>query len=165
MTMMFAARILWVLTVVTPVALALWPTRTDAQEQTVPARRAPTYEQWQEKINAWTVGLAAGRIEGAPLCLASEMARVVDVGANLLVLPIVRRGPVATCQSLSWPLPRSSCLLISLCRSWASIRLLRAVMPSYSFLQSPIWDNRAYFCALPCGHQPSSKHSIPSSHR
>src|ERR1044072_6742803 len=36
----------------------------------------------QEKINAWTVGLAAGLIEGAPLRLASEIARVVDDGAN-----------------------------------------------------------------------------------
>ena len=99
MTMMFAARILWVLTVVTPDALALQPTRTAAQEQTVPARRAPTYEQHQEKINAWTIGLAAGRIEGAPLRLAAEMARVVDDGANQHVLPIVTRGPT---ENLNW---------------------------------------------------------------
>lgn len=103
MIMMFAARILCVLCVLTlsaPVALAQQPTQAGAQEQTAPARRAPTYEQQQEKMNAWTVGLAAGRIEGAPLRLAAEMARVVDDGANLLVLPIVTRGPVENLNSL-----------------------------------------------------------------
>jgi TRAP-type uncharacterized transport system substrate-binding protein len=54
----------------------------------------------QEKVNAWTVGLAAGLIEGAPLRLASEMARVVDDGANLHVLPIVTRGPTENVNSL-----------------------------------------------------------------
>jgi hypothetical protein len=52
-------------------------------------QRAPTYEQQQEKINAWTVGL----IEGARrLRLAPEMARAVDDGSNLLVQPIVTLG-------------------------------------------------------------------------
>ena len=54
----------------------------------------------QEKVNAWTVGLAAGLIEGAPLRLASEMARVVDDGVNLHVLPIVTRGPTENVNSL-----------------------------------------------------------------
>ena len=62
-----------------------------AQDQA--ARRDLTYAERQDKINAWTVGLAAGLIEGAPLRLAAEMARVVDDGANLHVLPIVTRGP------------------------------------------------------------------------
>jgi hypothetical protein len=39
------------------------------------------------------VGLAAGRIEGAPLLFAAELARVLDGGDNLRVLPIVTRGP------------------------------------------------------------------------
>src|ERR1700750_3413946 len=49
---------------------------------------------------AWTVGLAAGLIEGAPLRLAAEMARVVDDGDNLHVLPIVTRGPTENVNSL-----------------------------------------------------------------
>ena len=53
---------------------------------------APTYEQQQGKINAWTVGDAAGLIEGAPSRPVMEMARVVDDGTNLVVLPIVRLG-------------------------------------------------------------------------
>ena len=51
-------------------------------------------------MNAWTLGLAGGLIEGAPLRLASEMARVVDDGTNLHVLPIVTRGPTENLNSL-----------------------------------------------------------------
>ena len=47
----------------------------------------------KERLNAWTVGLAAGRIEGAPLLFASELARVLDDGDNMRILPIVTRGP------------------------------------------------------------------------
>ncbi|MEZ5852476.1 MAG: C4-dicarboxylate ABC transporter substrate-binding protein [Hyphomicrobiaceae bacterium] len=47
----------------------------------------------KEVINAWTVGLAAGRIEGAPLLLAAELARVLDDGDDMRVLPIITRGP------------------------------------------------------------------------
>ncbi len=62
------------------------------------ARPAPrpialTDQQQKDRINAWTVGLAAGRTEGAPLQLASELARVLDDGDNMRVLPIVTRGP------------------------------------------------------------------------
>ncbi len=76
------------------------------QQGAAAPRRAPMPSRplnfWaqQEKINAWTVGLAAGLIEGAPLRLASEMARVVDDGANLHVLPIVTRGPTENLNSL-----------------------------------------------------------------
>lgn len=69
-----------------------------AQDQT--ARRPLSFETHQDKINAWTVGLAAGLLEGAPLRLASEMARVVDDGENLHVLPIVTRGPTENVNSL-----------------------------------------------------------------
>jgi TRAP-type uncharacterized transport system substrate-binding protein len=46
----------------------------------------------KDKLNAWTVGLAAGQLEGAPLRFAAELARVVDDGDNMRVLPIVTRG-------------------------------------------------------------------------
>src|SRR5215510_6166857 len=47
----------------------------------------------KQRINAWTFGLAAGRTEGAPLQFAAELARVLDDGDNMRVLPIVTRGP------------------------------------------------------------------------
>ena len=53
----------------------------------------PSDQQHKDRINSWTVGLAAGRMEGAPLMLASELARVLDDGDNMRVLPIVTRGP------------------------------------------------------------------------
>src|SRR5882724_9210325 len=114
MITMFAARLLSVLTLLAPVVLALQPTDAAAQMQSVQEQAAAALRQQpapspttplnfgaqQEKINAWTVGLAAGLIEGAPLRLASEMARVVDDGANLHVLPIVTRGPTENLNSL-----------------------------------------------------------------
>ena len=96
----FAARPLCALTVLASIVLALSSRDAAAQEQAAAPRRTPGFEQQQEKMNAWTVGLAAGLIEGAPLRLASEMARVVDDGANLHVLPIVTRGPTENVNSL-----------------------------------------------------------------
>jgi TRAP-type uncharacterized transport system substrate-binding protein len=54
----------------------------------------------KQKLNAWTLGLAGGLIEGAPLRFAYEMARVVDDGDNLHVLPIVTRGPQENVEAL-----------------------------------------------------------------
>lgn len=100
MITMFALRILCALTVFMPAVLALQPTRADAQGKTAAVQRPLTYEQQQEKMNAWTIGLAAGLIEGAPLRLAAEMARIVDDGGNLHVLPIVTRGATENLNSL-----------------------------------------------------------------
>ncbi|MDX2157220.1 MAG: C4-dicarboxylate ABC transporter substrate-binding protein [Hyphomicrobiaceae bacterium] len=64
----------------------------------VPARRVQrairtdSESRRKEAINSNTVGLAAGRIEGAPLQFAGELARVLDDGDNMRVLPIVTRG-------------------------------------------------------------------------
>ena len=70
------------------------------QGQQVSPQPVASFEAQQEKTNAWTVGLAAGQIEGAPLRLAAEMARVVDDGANLQLLPIVTRGPTDNLNAL-----------------------------------------------------------------
>jgi TRAP-type uncharacterized transport system substrate-binding protein len=68
---------------------ALAPAAKGGAAQTRPL----TEQQHKERINAWTLGLAAGRIEGAPLVFASELARVLDDGDNMRMLPIVTRGP------------------------------------------------------------------------
>lgn len=47
----------------------------------------------REQLNAWTIGLAAGRTEGAPLRLAAELARELDDGDQMRVVPMVTRGP------------------------------------------------------------------------
>ena len=51
-------------------------------------------------MNAWTVGVAGGLLEGAPIRLAAEIARVVDDGPNLHVLPVVTRGATENVNSL-----------------------------------------------------------------
>jgi hypothetical protein len=50
-------------------------------------------EDLKLKMNSWTIGLAAGQLEGAPIRFAAELARVLDDGDNMRVLPIVTRGP------------------------------------------------------------------------
>src|SRR5213075_526554 len=54
----------------------------------------------KEKMNAWTVGLAGGLLEGAPIRLAAEIARVADDGPNMHILPIVTRGATENLNSL-----------------------------------------------------------------
>jgi hypothetical protein len=77
------------------IVLVLCPAAADAQ-----ARRRDSYAERQVQINAWTIGLAAGLLEGAPLRLATEMARVVDDGDNLQLLPVVTRGPTGNLNAL-----------------------------------------------------------------
>jgi len=78
----------------------------DAQDRTATgsqlgrARDAKAQPSPKEKLNAWTVGLAGGLLEGAPIRLATEIARVVDDGDNLYVLPIVTRGATENLNSL-----------------------------------------------------------------
>jgi TRAP-type uncharacterized transport system substrate-binding protein len=52
------------------------------------------------KLNAWTVGLAGGLLEGAPIRFAAEIARVVDESDALHVLPVVTRGPAENVEAL-----------------------------------------------------------------
>src|ERR1044072_9817469 len=51
-------------------------------------------------MSAWSVGLAGGVWEGAPIRLAAEIARVVDDGPNMMVLPIVTRGATDNLNAL-----------------------------------------------------------------
>jgi TRAP-type uncharacterized transport system substrate-binding protein len=66
--------------------------QTNKQAKAKQPAPASTEQKRKEAINSWTVGLAAGRTEGAPLQFAAELARVVDDGDNMRVLPIVTRG-------------------------------------------------------------------------
>jgi TRAP-type uncharacterized transport system substrate-binding protein len=103
MTPIQALRLFFVPMLLMALLLATVPGKAMGQARGTPEQAAThslNFAAQQEKINAWTVGLAAGLIEGAPLRLASEMARVVDDGSNLHVLPIVTRGPTENVNSL-----------------------------------------------------------------
>jgi TRAP-type uncharacterized transport system substrate-binding protein len=77
--------------------------RTNAQSQrSAVALRAQggAEAQMRERINAWTIGLAGGLLEGAPIRLATEIARAVNDGSEMHVLPIVTRGPTENVNDL-----------------------------------------------------------------
>jgi TRAP-type uncharacterized transport system substrate-binding protein len=95
-------RQLLVLAALAPLLMIIQPSGVDAQTQPVPrqSRREPPPQKPQVTMNAWTVGLAGGLLEGAPIRLAAEIARVVDDGDKLHVLPIVTRGATENVNSL-----------------------------------------------------------------
>jgi hypothetical protein len=75
-----------------PLLMIIQPSGVDAR------RREPPPQKPQVTMNAWTVGI--GLLEGAPIRLAAEIARVVDDGDNLHVLPVVTRGATENVNSL-----------------------------------------------------------------
>ncbi|MBR0695033.1 TAXI family TRAP transporter solute-binding subunit [Bradyrhizobium lablabi] len=89
---------------VTALAMLVLPLAANAQSPpretpaTAASRKADAAAK--ERINAWTVGLAGGFIEGAPLRLAAEIARVVNDEDKLHVIPIVTRGATENVNSL-----------------------------------------------------------------
>jgi TRAP-type uncharacterized transport system substrate-binding protein len=95
-SLLLFALLVPIVTVFQPGSPAAQTVRPDAQT----IRHSSSYAIEKEKINAWTVGIAGGLLEGAPIRLATEMARVVDDGPNLHVLPIVTRGPTENVNSL-----------------------------------------------------------------
>src|SRR6478752_2947901 len=99
MSNIFRSRVLLALAVLASAMLMLQPTASQAQGGRK-TQAAPAPGTDKDKMNAWTVGLAGGLLEGAPLRLAAEMARVVDDGPNLHVLPIVTRGATENVNSL-----------------------------------------------------------------
>ncbi|WP_407116678.1 TAXI family TRAP transporter solute-binding subunit [Bradyrhizobium sp. LMG 9283] len=85
--------------------LLLQPSSLDARTKgakmnTAASANATDHPEPRVTMNAWTVGLAGGLLEGAPIRLAAEIARVTDDGDNLHVLPIVTRGAAENVNSL-----------------------------------------------------------------
>jgi TRAP-type uncharacterized transport system substrate-binding protein len=69
-----------------------------ARETAAQARKADLATK--QRINAWTIGIAGGLLEGAPLRLAAEIARVVNEEDKLHVIPMVTRGATENVNSL-----------------------------------------------------------------
>ncbi|MCP3370298.1 TAXI family TRAP transporter solute-binding subunit [Bradyrhizobium cajani] len=100
-------RRLFLLAALVPLLLALQPLPSDARQQHARPHKArliqaasPQPKPEVQAMNAWTVGLAGGLLDGAPIRLAAEIARVVDDGDNLHVLPVVTRGATENLNSL-----------------------------------------------------------------
>src|SRR6266849_3015262 len=56
--------------------------------------------QIRERLNAGTVGLAGGLLEGAPIPFATNIARVVNDSGAVHILPIVTSGPTENVNDL-----------------------------------------------------------------
>jgi TRAP-type uncharacterized transport system substrate-binding protein len=54
----------------------------------------------KERKNAWTVGLAGGLIDGTYMRFADELAKVLDDGDNLRILPMVSYGAASNLDDL-----------------------------------------------------------------
>jgi TRAP-type uncharacterized transport system substrate-binding protein len=65
-----------------------------------PVKRSAYEREMLGKTNEATIGLAAGLPEGAPLRFAVELARAVDDGSKMRILPIVTRGPFENVNDL-----------------------------------------------------------------
>ncbi|MCP4620643.1 MAG: C4-dicarboxylate ABC transporter substrate-binding protein [Bradyrhizobium sp.] len=94
--MISSARIAFVLLAL----FALDDTATAQSRRGVGDRAPPDAAQIRERINAGTIGLAGGLLEGAPIRFAADIARVVNEGGDMHVLPIVTRGPTENVNDL-----------------------------------------------------------------
>ena len=74
--------------------------QTEQSGTSLTNRQAEYENRIKREVNEWVLGLAAGKLEGAPIRLAEELSRVVDDGKNLHVLPVITRGPSSNVHSL-----------------------------------------------------------------
>jgi len=110
MSIFSGARRLFAVVALAPLLLMVQPGWLGAQTKNVRTHgarlvrhqspRSSSHDVMKERMNAWTVGLAGGLIEGAPIRFAAEISRAVDDGDNLHVLPIVTRGPTENVNAL-----------------------------------------------------------------
>jgi TRAP-type uncharacterized transport system substrate-binding protein len=70
------------------------------QDDSRPPSVISTERQTRERVNAGTVGLAGGLLEGAPIHFATDIARVVNDSGVIHILPIVTRGPTENVNDL-----------------------------------------------------------------
>src|SRR5437868_13940522 len=73
-----------------------------ATAQTIPPSllQGGTETAIKERKNAWTVGIAGGLIDGTYMRFADELAKVLDDGDNLRILPMVSYGAASNLDDL-----------------------------------------------------------------
>jgi TRAP-type uncharacterized transport system substrate-binding protein len=97
--MTFTAR-LAIVVIVSLALCGLGNAQSGRKQISQPPSGIPVEAQIKERLNAWTIGLAGGLLEGAPIRLATDIARVVNDGGAMHVLPIVTRGPTENVNDL-----------------------------------------------------------------
>jgi TRAP-type uncharacterized transport system substrate-binding protein len=93
--MHFVARVLVVL-----LSILLSCNSSIAQSRNVSSRPTSSDAEIRERVNASTIGLAGGLLEGAPIRFATEISRVLNDGGVTHVLPVVTRGPTENVNDL-----------------------------------------------------------------
>jgi TRAP-type uncharacterized transport system substrate-binding protein len=75
---------------------------TPAYAQAIPNSLASggTDSAVRERKNQWTVGVAGGLLNGTNMTFADELAKVLDDGDNLRVLPVVTYGAASNLEDL-----------------------------------------------------------------
>jgi TRAP-type uncharacterized transport system substrate-binding protein len=73
-----------------------------ATAQTIPPsiQQGGTDAAIKERKNGWTVGIAGGLIDGTYMRFADELAKVLDDGDNLRIMPIVSYGAASNLEDL-----------------------------------------------------------------
>ena len=71
-----------------------------AQGQAQGAPAPSTEDIIKEKRNKWTVGIATGQLDAAYPTLAQDMAKVLDDGDNLRVIPMITYGSAGNMEDL-----------------------------------------------------------------
>jgi TRAP-type uncharacterized transport system substrate-binding protein len=79
---------------------AAQPVLAKTQTAPRPAKASPSAAQQKAEANAWTVGLAGGLLEGTFIRYAADLAKVLDDGDNLRVIPMVTFGAVGNVSDL-----------------------------------------------------------------
>src|SRR5215510_5723316 len=83
-------------------ALAPVMAAVPANAQAIPKslQEGGTENAIKARKNTWTVGVAGGLIDGTYMRFADELAKVLDDGDNLRVLPIVSYGAASNLEDL-----------------------------------------------------------------
>src|SRR4030095_6114603 len=83
-------------------ALCFWGGSSPANAQAIPKSLQPTGPEAavKDRKNAGTVGLVGGQLSGSYMTFADELARALDDGDNLRILPIVSYGAASNLEDL-----------------------------------------------------------------
>jgi TRAP transporter TAXI family solute receptor len=92
----------WAIAALTAVVVIVSGSTGVVSAQTIPGAPKEATPESSLKVtrNMWTVGIAAGLFEGTNMRLADEMAKVLDDGDNLRILPIVSHGAASNLDDL-----------------------------------------------------------------
>src|SRR5215468_5361501 len=97
---MFRASGLILWSVVVAMAPFLVTAAADAQTLPKVVQDLSSDSVIKERKNAWTVGIAGGLIDGTYMRFADELAKVLDDGDNLRILPMVSYGAASNLDDL-----------------------------------------------------------------